>query len=200
MTAEVIDVDGSAVSHGLVLPRLVLRPVSSDDREFLIGHWSDRAVRQFLFDGTPAVVGEIERAIVDSARDFAALGYGLWVICPAPGDAPIGTVGLRPLDDLGLELFYSLIPSAWGRGYATEAACGIIDYALGPLGLTEVFAEVDEGNTASAAVLERVGMHPFGEVAGVLGSVIRYRAPRLVHPEKQGCTGQHGRRIDGHLP
>jgi ribosomal-protein-alanine N-acetyltransferase len=166
------------VSHTLALPSVVLRPVRLNDREFLIGHWSDRAVRRFLFDGTPAVVGEIERAIVDSARDFAARRFGLWLICPAPGDAPIGTVGLRPLDDLGLEVFYSLTPGVWGRGYATEAARGVIDYALGPLALTEVFAEVDEGNTASAAVLERVGMSPFGKVAGVLGSIIRYRADR----------------------
>lgn len=166
------------MSHTLVVPRLVLRPASSDDREFLIRHWSDPAVRRFLFDGTPAVVEEIEQAIVDSARDFAARSYGLWLICPGPRGAPIGAVGLRHLDGLGLEVFYSLIPSVWGRGYAIEAARGVIDYALGPLGLTEVFAEVDEGNTASAAVLDRVGMLPFGEVGGALGAVVRYRAAR----------------------
>jgi [ribosomal protein S5]-alanine N-acetyltransferase len=179
VTAEVIDVDSSAVRFTLVLPRVVLRPVSSGDREFLIGHWSDPAVRRFLFDGTPPVVEQIEQAIVDSARDFAALGYGLWLICRVPNDAPIGTVGLRPLDDLGLEVFYSLTPSVWGRGYATETARGVIDYALGPIGLTEVFAEVDEGNTASLAVIDRVGMQAFGEVGGVLGSVMRYRAARI---------------------
>ena len=166
------------MSHTFALSRLVLRPVSLTDREFLIRHWSEPAVRRFLFDGTPAVVEEIEQAIVDSARDFAALSYGLWLICPAPRGAPIGAVGLRPLEDLGLEVFYSLIPSVWGRGYAIEAARGVIDYALGPLRLTEVFAEVDEGNTASAAVLDRVGMLPFGEVAGALGAVVRYRTAR----------------------
>jgi hypothetical protein len=31
----------------------------------------------------------------------------LWLICPAPRGAPIGAVGLRLLDDLGLEVFYS---------------------------------------------------------------------------------------------
>jgi len=65
-----------------------------------------------------------------------------------------------------------------GPSFAIEAARGVIDYALGPLRLTEVFAEVDEGNTASAAVLDRVGMLPFGEVAGALGAVVRYRTAR----------------------
>lgn len=88
---------------------------------------------------------------------------------------PIGIVGLRPLDELGLEVFYSLTPAGRGNGYPTEAAAGIIDYALGPLGLTEVFAEVDEGNRASAAVLERLGMTAFATLLGALGPMTRYR-------------------------
>jgi [ribosomal protein S5]-alanine N-acetyltransferase len=55
----------------------------------------------------------------------------------------------------------------------------VIGYALGPLGLTEVFAEVDEGNRASAAVIERVGMTAFTTVPGVLGPLTRYRKTRF---------------------
>jgi ribosomal-protein-alanine N-acetyltransferase len=92
-----------------------------------------------------------------------------------PGGAdPAGTVGLRPLEDLGLEIFYSLAPGSWGQGYATEAARAVLDHALGPLGLPEVLAEVDEGNTASIAVIERLGMTPFDVVPGELGPMIRY--------------------------
>ena len=46
---------------------------------------------------------------------------------------------------------------------------GIIDYALGPLGLTEVVAEVDEGNAASAVVIERLGMPAFVTLPGGVG-------------------------------
>jgi [ribosomal protein S5]-alanine N-acetyltransferase len=84
-------------------------------------------------------------------------------------------VGLRPLDDLGLEVFYSLTPASCGNGYATEAARGVIDYALGPLGVTEVLAEVDVGNTASAAVIERLGMSAFATLPGSLAAMTRYR-------------------------
>jgi [ribosomal protein S5]-alanine N-acetyltransferase len=79
------------------------------------------------------------------------------------------------LDDLGLEVFYSLAPAAWGKGYATEAARAVVEYALGDLGLPEVLAEVDEGNLASAAVVERLGMTPFAVVPGLLGPMTRYR-------------------------
>ena len=73
----------------------------------------------------------------------------------------MGTAGLRPLEDLGLEVIYSLAPEAWGQGYATEAARAVVEYTLGPLGLPEVLAEVDEGNAASVAVIERLGLIRF---------------------------------------
>jgi GNAT acetyltransferase-like protein len=57
----------------------------------------------------------------------------------------------------------------------TEAARAVVEHALGPLGLPEVLAEVDEGNAASVAVVKRLGMTAFGVVPGVLGPMTRYR-------------------------
>ena len=51
----------------------------------------------------------------------------------------------------------------------------MVEHALGPLGLPEVLAEVDEGNAASVAVVRRLGMTPFAVVPGVLGPMTRYR-------------------------
>jgi ribosomal-protein-alanine N-acetyltransferase len=53
-----------------------------------------------------------------------------------------------------------------------------VEYALGPLGLPEVLAEVDEGNAASVAVVERLGMTQFQVVSGLLGPMARYRRTR----------------------
>jgi [ribosomal protein S5]-alanine N-acetyltransferase len=159
----------------LELKRLTLQPVSRSDADFLIAHWSDPKIRHFLFDATPAVPDEIVTAISDSVRGFAIVGYGLWLIRPTGASRPIGAVGLRRLDDLGVEVIYSLTPGSRGNGYATEAAGAVIDYALGKLGLTEVFAEVDVGNTASAAVIERLGMTALATVPGVHGPMTRYR-------------------------
>jgi ribosomal-protein-alanine N-acetyltransferase len=53
------------------------------------------------------------------------------------------------------------VPGAWGNGYATEAARAVVQAALGPLGLPEVLAEVDEGNAASVAVVKRLGMEAY---------------------------------------
>jgi ribosomal-protein-alanine N-acetyltransferase len=165
------------VDHVLTTERLVLRPVTKDDHVALLAHWTLPDVRRFLFDGAALSTAEVTETIEESLRDFAAGGYGIWLIQePArPGAGFIGTAGLRPLEDLGLEIFYSLAPAWWGRGYATEAARAVMAHALGTLGLPEVLAEVDEGNAASVAVVKRLGMAPFAVVPGALGPMTRYR-------------------------
>jgi len=170
------------VDHVLSTERLVLRPVAADDHAALLAHWTQPDVRQFLFDGAALSAAEVAETIEESIGDFAARGYGIWIIelgsgARLTGTAQlVGTAGLRPLEESGLEIFYSLAPGAWGRGYATEAARAVVEYGLGPLGLPEVLAEVDEGNTASVAVVKRLGMTPYAVVPGVLGPMTRYRA------------------------
>ena len=195
------------MDYALTTERLVLCPVTAADHPALLAHWTLPDVRRFLFDGAALSAAEVSETIEESARDFAAGGYGIWLIrehrraAAAGPDAPVsgpagpelagtelagtelagtelaGTVGLRPLDDTGLEIFYSLAPGSWGRGYATEAARAVLGHALGTLGLPEVLAEVDEGNTASVAVIERLGMVPYAVVPGELGPMTRYRTP-----------------------
>ena len=157
----------TSVDHVLRTERLVLCPVTADDHAILLAHWAGPDVRRFLFDGAILSAAEITGAIENSTRDFGRAGYGLWLIHQKGGTDLVGTAGLRPLEDLGLEIFYSLAPGSWGRGYATEAARAVLEHSLGPAGLPEVLAEVDEGNTASIAVIERLGMTPFDVVPGL---------------------------------
>ena len=180
------------MDYALTTERLALRPVTAADHPVLLAHWTLPDVRRFLFDGAALSAAEVSETIEESARDFAAGGYGIWLIrergradlagAELIGTELIGTVGLRPLDDTGLEIFYSLAPGSWRRGYATEAARAVVGHALGTLGLAEVLAEVDEGNTASVAVVKRLGMVPYAVVPGELGPMTRYRTPAGVFP------------------
>ena len=170
------------MGHLLRTERLVLRPVTADDHAALLAHWTQPDVRRFLFDGAAPSAAEVAETIEESIGDFAARGFGVWLIEPGPAAGPVGTAaglvgtaGLRPLEGSGLEIFYSLAPGAWGHGYATEAARAVVEYGLGPLGLPEVLAEVDEGNAASVAVVKRLGMTPYAVVPGLLGPMTRYR-------------------------
>ena len=163
------------MDHLLSTERLVLRPVTADDHTALLAHWTQSDVRRFLFDGAALSAAEVAETIEESIGDFAVRGFGVWLIELGSTADLIGTAGLRPLGSSGLEIFYSLAPGAWGHGYATEAARAVVEYGLGPLGLPEVLAEVDEGNAASVAVVKRLGMTPYAVVPGLFGPMTRYR-------------------------
>jgi RimJ/RimL family protein N-acetyltransferase len=82
----------------------------------------------------------------------------------------------RPLTpEVGL--FYALAPRWRGRGYATEAARALIDYAFRELRLARVIATTTYENKGSQNVMERLGMRiernpypdpPWFQVVGTL--------------------------------
>ena len=79
---------------------------------------------------------------------------------------------MRPGD---LEIGWWLARSAWGRGYASEAAAAARAEAFGRLACTRLIARVRPENAASAKVAERLGMHLLG------GDVRRSGEPILVY-------------------
>ena len=56
-----------------------------------------------------------------------------------------------------LEVGYIFAPAAGGRGYATEAVRALVGLAFDSLGARRVIARVDDRNTASSALLTRLG-------------------------------------------
>lgn len=56
------------------------------------------------------------------------------------------------------EIGYILHPDHHGKGYATEACRALLEHAFENMRLHRVIARIDERNTASAAVLTRLGM------------------------------------------
>lgn len=103
----------------------------------------------------------------ETAKDLAAvtadltrpgdLRYGVW-----HDDTLIGRADLVAVAPPRYSLGYFLAETATGRGYATAACRAIIDLAV-RLGATDVYAGVTHGNKASAAVLERAGLHQVAE-------------------------------------
>ena len=70
-----------------------------------------------------------------------------------------GFCGLvHPRRQVEAELKYAFLPSAWGRGLATEAAAALLAYARAGLGLPSVMATVDPEHVASQRVLVKAGM------------------------------------------
>jgi len=109
-----------------------------------------------------AYVGELQTR-------FRAWGFGYWAV--ETKTAPfIGFVGLgRPKINAAftpcVEIGWRLARTAWGRGYASEAARRVLDHGFGldddgvgggPIG--EIVAMASRGNIASLRVMEKLGM------------------------------------------
>jgi RimJ/RimL family protein N-acetyltransferase len=56
------------------------------------------------------------------------------------------------------DIGYTILPEENGKGYATEAAIGLLDYARRELNIDGVFGFCSEGNTTSRRVLEKIGL------------------------------------------
>jgi RimJ/RimL family protein N-acetyltransferase/ADP-ribose pyrophosphatase YjhB (NUDIX family) len=63
-----------------------------------------------------------------------------------------------------LELGWALVESARGRGLATEIGRAGLDYAFSTLGAQAVVAFTEQVNTASQAVMKRLGLQYAGEI------------------------------------
>ena len=69
----------------------------------------------------------------------------------------------RRKHELG-EISYALGIDFRGRGYATEAAGAIMDYAFNTLDLHRIQAKTNSDNLASFRVMERLGMKREGQI------------------------------------
>jgi RimJ/RimL family protein N-acetyltransferase len=141
--------------------RLLLRPWIGADREPFARLNADPEVARFLG-------GPMSRADSDALADrikagFAANGFGLWAVEVTATGEFIGFTGLsRPRFQAhfmpAVEVGWRLARSAWGHGYATEAARSALEYGFGPAGLDEIVSFTTRTNVRSRAVMQRLGM------------------------------------------
>jgi RimJ/RimL family protein N-acetyltransferase len=94
---------------------------------------------------------------------FDELGYGLWALEVRESGEFIGFTGLilQTFDAPFLpavEVGWRLARSAWGHGYAIEAARRAVEYGFRDVGLEEIISMTARRNTRSRAVMERLGM------------------------------------------
>jgi RimJ/RimL family protein N-acetyltransferase len=169
----------------LITARLQLRPAQPDDVDALWRRWTDPGVRRYLWDDRAITREEAAAALAD-CRALGAQGLGLWLVWLADaagaagatrpsGDSARGCAGLLPVSTAAdydarlaglIEPLVALAPSAWGRGYASEALAELVRYAHARLGLDRLAGVTDVPNAASDRMLRRVGFRVLGEAPG----------------------------------
>jgi [ribosomal protein S5]-alanine N-acetyltransferase len=155
--------------------RLHLRPLKSSDLAALHRHWTEPQVRRFLWDGRIIDVAQVEEVIQTSVRLFRHDGAGLWSLRRRKDPKLLGCIGFWYFHEPPQrEILFSLSPSCWGRGFAYEAACAVVEYALGVLEWPQVQGSADAPNEPSLHLLRKLGMQWSGEVAGYFGAIEIY--------------------------
>lgn len=99
-------------------------------------------------------VPEVLKKWVTNATDER----GMWKVTCQNTGAFIGAAMLQDTDLPYPELGYMVVQDHWGKGYATEMAKVILDYALSDLKLSRVMAGTDSDNLPSIKILSKIGM------------------------------------------
>ncbi len=156
-------------------PRLTLRPPTTDDLDAFAEIFADPEVCRFIGDGKPRPRDRVEHSLRNCILCWQRRGFGPFAVLHEGriiGDTllyPIARSGtdFSDLDARGpeIEIGYRFARSAWGRGFATEAARATMDWAFSPAGpdLPELIAVTYPENAASQRILEKLGMQRLGE-------------------------------------
>ncbi len=137
--------------------RLRLRPIDMNDVDWLCELSRLPLVRKYLLDDRIIDRDEALGLVTDSIKNFNVSKLGLWIVMNLPGEERTGFAGFTFEGDLP-SLIYGLHPDYWSVGLTTEAAQSVIDYAFDSVKVSGIVADVDEPNSASIRVLQKLGM------------------------------------------
>ncbi len=145
----------------LTTPRLRLEPF--DERHYAGIHAinSHPEVMRHI-TGRPETPEETHAVIARTAASWAELGYSWWVWIEQASGAVIGSGCVQHIArDPGnpLEIGWRLLPEKQHQGYAIEAAREMARFAFETLDAPCLYAVCNPDNTASASVMQRLGMH-----------------------------------------
>lgn len=162
-----------AMNLELTSERLLLRPLTESDLNVSVEILTDPAVMKYV--GEPYNRDRVVRELPTVMKRSAGGAIGIWCVIERATGEKLGTAVLLPLPieqvdtdwdlvtgdglpDCEIEIGYILKPSAWGRGYATEACKRLLRFAFEKTPLEQVVAVADPASAASQKVLTKSGL------------------------------------------
>lgn len=140
--------------------RLRLQQAAINDAEFILKILNDPS---FIRN-----IGDRKVRSLDDARDYTTnkliasyekFGFGMYLVILKDTGMPAGICGLVKRDGLeDVDIGYAFLPQYWSKGYATEAAMAVKEYAKNTIGLKRLVAITDPENLGSVRVLEKIGL------------------------------------------
>jgi ribosomal-protein-alanine N-acetyltransferase len=144
--------------------RLFLRKPRLDDAADLAVAYADPETMRFMGDGSTATREQVEQEIRRWLERWEGWGLSLCSLERREDGRIVGRAGFLlwdpetweiPGDET--ELGWLLVREHWGRGYATEAALALRDWAFEERGLRRLISLISHENVRSLRVAERIG-------------------------------------------
>ncbi len=142
--------------------RLLLRSFHDSDVETFAAYRSDPEVARYQSWDAPYSV-KWAKAFIEEMKNTRPATPGKWYQVAIELKSSHMLIGdcafcLLAEDARQAEIGFTLARAYQGQGYATEAVKRLLDYLFGELGLHRVRAICDAENSASAKLMERLGM------------------------------------------
>jgi GrpB-like predicted nucleotidyltransferase (UPF0157 family)/RimJ/RimL family protein N-acetyltransferase len=159
--------------------RLVLRSKTLGDLDAMQELYGDPDVAAWL-GGEPFNREQTREHLLRHMRLEREHGFATWAVVEQSSGKVIGHCGLQHLDGgPEVEVGWALVPSRWGRGYATEAARASVAWGFEQLGLEEIVAVTRPTNARSRRVMEKLGMTYEGLGVWYGAEQVRYAVRRV---------------------
>ncbi len=136
-----------------------LRPLEADDAPRLQAWHNNAEVAQFVSTRAPVSTAAVYREIASVVEEQGHALYR-YVICVRDGGQAIGTVALQRVDHVNGSAGFDISigePSAWDRGYGTEALNVMVDFGFGELRLNRIWLLVYGFNERALRSYEKAG-------------------------------------------
>jgi RimJ/RimL family protein N-acetyltransferase len=141
--------------------RLIIRRIQAADADACHEWMSDPQVARYEY-WAPYTLEKTRAEMAELARVTPGT-IGVWNLhgaCLKETEEIIGCVLIRMNDEVNrqAEIGFHFHPAHWGRGYAREAAAGLIAYGFETMRAHRIHGVADARNAASIRVMERLGM------------------------------------------
>jgi RimJ/RimL family protein N-acetyltransferase len=136
--------------------RLILRLPRAEDFDEYAALQGDVEASRYI--GGPLSRPEAWRKFLQMPGAWVIQGYAMFAVTDKATGEWLGQAGpWQPLGWPGTEVGWAFKRTAWGKGFAQEAAIAAIDWAFVRLGWTEVIHSIVAENIASRALAQRLG-------------------------------------------
>ena len=141
--------------------RLRLRRSTPADAEITYGIARDPDVMRYMEWPAPQRLAETQNFFDGCAARWQSGTEYHWMIELKADAVALGCIGCR-IKGHAADFGYFLSRAHWGRGYATEAAGLLVGWLRRQSGIVRIGATTDIDNSASAAVLQKLGLQREG--------------------------------------